>query len=101
MASAITHSEGTLNLEKSYEFVNGSRVENPPMGAWEATVANDLVQFMYAYLLKHPLGRAYCEVLFQLRKKNRLERQPDVAFVSFEQWPERVVPKGRAWPMVP
>jgi Uma2 family endonuclease len=42
------------------------------------------------------------EGLFALRQGSKLNRRPDVAFVSYEQWAaDRPVDRGNAWHVVP
>src|SRR5690606_33357843 len=81
---------------------DGTIVELTPLGANEGLMANELKRFLDLYLNHRPLGKAVAEILFDLRPAQDRSRQPDVAFVSFERWPQdKKVPPGHAWPVVP
>ena len=84
-----------------YEVIDGQVVELPPMGAHQIGIANDLLVFLAFYLVNHPLGQAFVEMLFRLRNEPRLERKPDVAFVPYERWPARIIPDTEAWEVIP
>lgn len=84
-----------------YEVIDGQWMEKPAMGAWELGLANHLNVFIVGYLQGNPIGEAFHEMLYRLAREPRLERRPDVSFVSFERWPSRVVPDVDAWEMIP
>jgi Uma2 family endonuclease len=86
--------------ESLYEVVDGQRVELPPMGAYESSVASFLSQLLGLFGRKQKLGRAFEEMLFELGPD--LQRRPDVAFVGYPKWPRgRRVPRVAAWAIVP
>jgi Uma2 family endonuclease len=88
--------------EPHYEVVNGDRVEMPPMSAYDVAIASLLVARIGHFVGTHHLGRAVVEMLFALNAERRLQRRPDVAYVSFEKWPQgRAVPRTNAWEVVP
>ena len=83
----------------NYEVVDGQIVEGPPMGAFETSVASDLLILLRMANLP---GRAVNEMLFQLKADRKLKRRPDVAYVSHLRWPrERRVPRTEAWDVIP
>jgi Uma2 family endonuclease len=88
--------------EDFYEIIDGQRVELPPMGAHEVLLANQLVVPLANFARAHNLGRAVMEMLFDLGPIVNRNRRPDVAFVSFERWPEdQTILAGNAWDVVP
>ncbi len=87
--------------EPYYEIINGERKELEPMGVFETLLASILNHHLLLYLSQNPRGIAGTELLFQLRETPRLQRQPDVAYVSYERWPQRTVPRSNAWNVVP
>src|SRR5437867_3870324 len=85
-----------------YEVVNGQIRELPPMGAFEVGLAKILLVAMDTFGLNKRVGEAYAEMLFLLDAAAKLERRPDVAFVSYKRWPKgKRIPKTAAWPVVP
>jgi Uma2 family endonuclease len=90
------------NGDVLYEVVNGEYRELPPMGAFEVSLAKILLVAMDNFGLSKGLGEAYGEMLFLLDAAKKLERRPDVAFVSYQRWPKgKRVPQSAAWPVVP
>lgn len=83
-----------------YEVVQGRVHEKPAMGAYPTWIASLLAQAMGAFATAQQHGRVVVEMLFRL--DNKLQRRPDVAFVSCERWPRgRRVPDETAWDVVP
>src|SRR5215471_8170837 len=100
-----TTSPGTV-LEQDddllYEVVDDKVVELPPMGAYEALLATELARHLGNFVRQYQLGRAVQELLFDLGPTVRRKRRPDVAFVSYERWPQqRRVPRAEVWEVVP
>lgn len=90
------------NGDVLYEVVNGQIRELPPMGAFEIRLAKLLLVPLDTYGINNDLGEAYGEMLFLLDAKAKLERRPDVAFVTYQRWPKgKRVPESAAWPIVP
>src|SRR5262249_46173003 len=88
--------------DRFYEVVNGQRVELPPMSAYEVRIASVLMVLLENHVKTHTLGRAVSEMLFLLDAARDLQRQPDVAFVSYDRWVRgRRVPRTSAWEVVP
>lgn len=89
-------------LEGLYEVVNGQIVEKPTMGSLEGVLASLLFKAMARTQNIDEIGWLVCEVLFQLDSTGHIARCPDLAFVSFDRWPQdRSVPRKRAWNVVP
>ncbi|HUR54756.1 MAG TPA: Uma2 family endonuclease [Gemmataceae bacterium] len=83
-----------------YEIVNGERVEKA-MGTYENVLAGNLYAALHGWLVNNPIGRATIEVMFDIPNRNH-DLRPDVAFVSFDRWPQsRGIPRANAWPVVP
>ncbi len=104
MSSVVGAVENTLvspDGDLLYEVVNGQRVELPPMGAKEISVASVLHFYLCLHLYRHNTGWAFAEMLFRLRGIPKLERRPDLAFVPYDRWPQRIVPDLDAWEMIP
>ena len=82
-----------------YEIVDGEIYErsmpNPEHARIEAKITTKIGKF----LENNPIGEVYTECHFQLKKK--LTRVPDIAFVSFERFPESGEPKGSKWLIAP
>ena len=73
--------------EPLYEVVNGQKVELPPMGAFETSLSYVLSVFVNDFAQKQRLGKVVTEMLFRLAASPKLERRPDIAFVSYARWP--------------
>lgn len=88
--------------DQLFEVVNGKTVEKPPMGVYPTWIAVILTRHLGNFADAHELGRAVCEMLFDLNPPDQPQRRPDVAFVSYEHWPKRrKVPSTNAWGVVP
>jgi Uma2 family endonuclease len=86
-----------------YEIVDGKVVEPAEMGVYETLFATILAEAVSAHFVSagRP-GRIVVEGLFRLRTDSRLQRRPDLAYVSYERWPrDRPVPRAAAWGVVP
>src|SRR5438132_3844365 len=91
-----------VNGDTLYETVNGQRVETAPMGVFETWIASRLVGLMEPFTRSRKLGRVVSETLFLLNAAARLERRPDLAFVSYQRWAEnRLIPRVNAWNVAP
>jgi Uma2 family endonuclease len=89
------------NSDALYEIVYGEYREIEPMGARQVTVASALCTRLDAFGRQNNRGIAVTEMLFVLDAENRLQRRFDVAFVSYDRWPEAAVPDTNAWNVVP
>lgn len=87
---------------ESYEVVNGRFVELP-MGASEVWIANALNRaLIYYFATEGAPGRTIIEALFRISIEPNVQRKPDLAFVSYERWPQdRPIPRRAAWRVVP
>lgn len=86
--------------EPLFEIVNGERVDKP-MSMREIRLANLLSRLMANGLGPNPPGEPFVEVLFRLKPDQKLYRRPDVSYVPYERWPDRIVPETEAWQIVP
>lgn len=86
-----------------YEVVNGRAVEPREMGALETWLTTTLIgQIFYYFGRQGQNGLLAGETLFLLDPETRLQRRPDLAFVSYGRWPrDRPVPLSAAWDVVP
>jgi Uma2 family endonuclease len=91
------------NDEGLYEILNGQRMELPPMSAYAALLASELIFLVRSYVSANNLGRAMVEMLFRLPLNGDRNRRPDGAFVSYQRWPRnRPIPEAdNAWNVVP
>jgi Uma2 family endonuclease len=88
--------------EGLYEVIDEQIVEKPPMGAYEIELASFLQGVLDTFARANGRGRAVTEMLFRLTIEPRLDRRPDVAFISNERWPmDRRAPRAAAWEVVP
>lgn len=73
------------------------------MSAFAARIASRLVVWLAGFAGEHDLGEVVGEVLFRLPLATPRNRRPDVAFVSYQRWPQgRPQPKDdNAWDVVP
>jgi len=85
-----------------YEIVDDLRREIAPMGVYAAKTASVLLLRLGQFVEAQNLGLTVVEVLFGLRSKPNLQRQPDLAFVSFDRWPRgKRTPTSNPWVVVP
>lgn len=84
-----------------YEIVNGERRELPPMGAYQNVLASTLHEFMAPVARRNRLGIVVTETLFALSAEPRLQRRPDVAFVSNAHWTTPLSHDAAAWEVIP
>src|SRR5712692_10414361 len=86
-SSQVVNGERTDSTEelawddRLYEIVNGERVEKL-MAVYEVGIANDLGYRLEHHARTGQYGRVYVELMFVIDAAKRLERRPDVAFVS-------------------
>ena len=97
--------EAEARLPDRYEVVNGEVVEVPPMSGLASEVANRIHKQFGRYEDTSGLGRSRMDMLFRVPIKSdpRRIRKPDVAFITFERWPEdRLMPyRGNPVDVVP
>ena len=84
-----------------YEVIDGERVELPPMAILSIWFASLLHEHLAAYARAKKLGRVLSEALFHLPAPVLRDRRPDVAFVSYERWGQKVPRERNAWDVVP
>jgi Uma2 family endonuclease len=85
-----------------YEIVDDRRVDLPPMATYSVRIAFRLGSKIEQFAEARELGRAITENLFRLRAEPKLQRRPDVAYVSFERWAKgRGFPLENAWDVIP
>ena len=88
-------------LDEDYEIVNDERLEIPAVGAYEATLASLLSQYLSNAGQQLGAGRSVTEVLFVLQREPKVHRRADVAFVSETQWGAGPPRGENAWDVVP
>jgi Uma2 family endonuclease len=94
--------EPLLNGDILYEVVDGEIRQLPPMNARETQFASDLDGIVGNYAWNASLGLVQMQMLFLIDKSRKLQRRPDVSYVSFERWPKgKPVPGTDAWEVVP
>ena len=83
-----------------FEVVNGERVEKA-VSLIEQLIAVRLVVRLEPFCRDRGIGHAVTETTFAIPSRGN-DRKPDVAFVSYQSWPEdRPIPRVNAWPVVP
>ncbi len=91
--------ENELLTSGRYEIVYGELRErampSPMHGRIQAKIAAKLLIFVE----ENNLGVVYTETLFQFAEN--LARVPDIAFISFERFPESGEEKGSRWHLAP
>lgn len=93
--------QGLTDDEKLYEVVGGQRVELEPMGAYEVGLAAVLWESLAPFARSNKLGLVVSEMLFVLDAEQDLKRRPDLAFVSYDRWPDSTISRAEAWDTVP
>jgi Uma2 family endonuclease len=95
--------EDVIHAEARYhrlcELVDGTLVEKP-MGYYESRLAMVLAYFLELYLELHDLGIVVGES-GMTRVEPRQVRLPDVAFYSWDHFPNRILPRGAILNVVP
>jgi Uma2 family endonuclease len=88
--SIVIDATSEAKLPDRYEVVNGQVVEISPMSAFASEFANRLRDQLAAYGTRMSNGRARMDMLFQIPQGDdpTRNREPDVAFITFERWPE-------------
>ena len=93
------------DLPERYEVVNGQVVEIAPMSAFASEIANRLRDHLSAYALRTNSGRTRMDMLFRipLAEDQTRNREPDLAFIKFDRWPQdRALPyRGNPIDVVP
>src|SRR5262245_43028132 len=95
--SVLTEAERELDepiavtpLPDRYELIDGEVVEVEEKGVYSSEISNLLRDELSAYGKSKKFGRARMEILYPIPTPDdpgRL-RRPDVAFTTFERWPE-------------
>lgn len=99
MSVELLPSDVQADDEPRFEIIDGQRVELPPMGAFESTIASMVAYYINQFAIAE-MGQAAAEVLFDLRIGR--QRRPDAAFVRYDRWPKRRrIPSGDAWQVTP
>jgi Uma2 family endonuclease len=68
-----------IEPDEEYEVVDGRIVEEPHMGAYEATMASRLLRSIVLFDPEERWGQAVMETLFVLNNLPMLRRRPDLA----------------------
>jgi Uma2 family endonuclease len=93
---------GMLPSDMLFEEVEGRRVELPPMGIFAEMISSRLFGLLFGLVEGRNLGCLTVESLFVLDAVGGLKRRPDIAFVSYERWPEgKAIPRVGAWNLIP
>jgi Uma2 family endonuclease len=104
MPTAVENAPET-ELPNHYEVVNGQVVEIAPMSAFASEIANRLRDHLSTYALRANSGRTRMDMLFRipLAEDQNRNREPDLAFIKFDRWPQdRALPyRGNPIDVVP
>ena len=103
MPSLLAFPDDSLRFddENLFEIVNDERQELEPMGAFENLFAFHLGVLIENFARLRKLGTATTETLFVLQHLPRLQRRPDIAFVSRKKMREHRILRVSAWDVVP
>ena len=87
--TAADYDATPARLPDRFEVVNGEVVEVPPMSFYATEVANLLDKAIVRYLLDNDIGRSRIDLLYRipLPEDKTRNRNPDVAFISYDRWP--------------
>ena len=88
-------------VPEHYEVINGRIVELPPMGAAELRLSNLIARDMWQSLLDPRAGEVFIEMLFRLAPDAKRDRRPDLAYVPYARFPDRLTPFVNAWSVIP
>lgn len=88
-----------LDDDSRYEVVHGQRVQKIPMGIPQNLVCTALSFYLQLYVRQQEVGTVASETLLVLDQASGLERRPDLAFVSRQQWKRPA--QTSAWDVVP
>ena len=88
--STVIDATADAKLPDHYEVINGQVVEIPPMSAFASEFANRLRDRLVVYATRINNGRARMDMLFRIPQGDdpTRNREPDVAFITFDRWPE-------------
>ena len=84
-----------------YEVVDGVKKELRRPNAFESVLAAELAHRLGIFADEHALGWVTGETLFVLDSTQKLQRRPDVAFVSVERGRANPLRRTNAWDVVP
>jgi Uma2 family endonuclease len=105
LAAQVELPEPMETDEALYELVNGKRVEMPPMSIRSVMVASRLGSKLNAFVQEGNVGEVFPEMLFRipLSQDATRERRPDIAVVSYQNWPVESPqdPDANAWEVIP
>jgi Uma2 family endonuclease len=91
--------EEKILSSSEYEIVNGELYERPLPNPEHSRIQLKLGAKLLSFVEENDLGMAYTECHYELAMK--LTRVPDVAFVSFDRFPESGEPKDSRWRIPP
>jgi len=98
----LPNPNGIGDEDKLYEIVNGEHVELPPMSILAVSINTLLGLYLGSFVVPRKLGRIISEGMFILDSNKKLQRRPDLAFVSTLTWPlDRPLPSVGDWQVVP
>ncbi len=89
--------DAALNLERSYEFVDGEPEEKEMPGARHSGICTRLARKLGNFVEDNQLGEVYQESSFQLKVTERI---PDIAFIAADRLPPEGEPETK-WLIVP
>lgn len=91
--------EEKILSSSEYEIVDGELYERPMPNPTHSRIQIKLGSKLLAFVEENNSGMVYTECHFEL--KRNLTRVPDIAFVSFERFPENGEPAGSRWLISP
>lgn len=84
-----------------FEFVDGVRVEKEPVAAYCVALVFELAALLRDFVKPRRLGLVNTEMLFVLSVEKKLNRRPDVSFVSKARIQGQLPDQENAWNVIP
>ncbi|MDP1798797.1 MAG: Uma2 family endonuclease [Planctomycetaceae bacterium] len=84
-----------------FEFVDGVRVEKEPVAAYCVALVFEFAALLRDFVKPRRLGLVSTEMLFVLSAEKKLNRRPDVSFVSMERIQGQLPENENAWNVIP
>ena len=80
---------------RRYELIEGKLYEMPPPGARHGELTMTIGELLRTYVRQHRLGRVLVgDPGFVLRRNPDTVRGPDVAYISYQRFPQGQLPDG-------
>jgi Uma2 family endonuclease len=90
MSAVLDAPPPALDLPDRYEVIDGVVVETEPTSGYASEIANRLRDELSDHCRRTKCGRVRMDMLFRVPvpSDRTRQREPDVAFISYDRWPE-------------